>query len=56
MKELLKKNIEDWSKPFVACVLGMTSGINLSVEHLFIAFKTATITLLLGIIIKNIKG
>lgn len=56
MKELLKKNIEDWSKPFVACILGMTSGINLSVEHLFIAFKTATITLLLGIIIKNIKG
>jgi len=56
MQELLKKNIEDWSKPFVACILGMTSGIDLSAEHLFIAFKTATITLLLSIIIKNIKG
>jgi hypothetical protein len=56
MQELFKKNIEDWSKPFVACILGMTSGIDLSAEHLFIAFKTATITLLLGIIIKNIKG
>lgn len=54
--KLVKDSVEDWSKPFVACILGMTSGIDLSLGHLFIAFKTATITLLLGIIIKKIKG
>jgi len=54
--KLVKDTVEDWSKPFVACILGMTSGIDLSLGHLFIAFKTATITLLLGIIIKKIKG
>lgn len=53
--KLIKQNIEDWSKPFVACLLGMTSGIDLTLGHLFIAFKTATITLLLGMIIKKVK-
>lgn len=53
--KLIKQNIEDWSKPFVACLLGMTSGIDLTLGHLFIAFKTATITLLLGVIIKKVK-
>ena len=56
MLDTLKNTIEDWSKPFVACLLGMTSGIDLSPGHLFIAFKTATITLLLGLLIKKIKG
>jgi hypothetical protein len=56
MLDTIKNTIEDWSKPFVACLLGMTSGIDLSPGHLFIAFKTATITLLLGLIIKKIKG
>jgi hypothetical protein len=54
--EVLKETIEDWSKPFVACLLGMTSGIDLSLGHLFIATKTATITLVLGLIIKKVKG
>lgn len=53
--KLIKQNIEDWSKPFVACLLAMTSGIDLTLGHLFIAFKTATITLLLGMIIKKVK-
>lgn len=52
---LLRQHIEDWSKPFVACILGMTSGIDLSLGHLFIATKTATTTLILGIIINKIK-
>lgn len=52
----MKQNIEDWSKPFIACILGMTSGIDLSLGHIFIAFKTATITLLLGLIIKKVKN
>lgn len=56
MKSLMKQNIEDWSKPFIACILGMTSGIDLSLGHIFIAFKTATITLLLGLIIKKVKN
>jgi hypothetical protein len=56
MKNALKQNIEDWSKPFVACVLGMTSGIDLSLGHFFIAGKTATITLLLSFIIKKVKN
>lgn len=56
MKNVLKQNIEDWSKPFVACILGMTSGLDLTLGHLFIATKTATITLLLGFIIKKIKN
>jgi len=55
MKNQLKENIEEWSKPFVACLLGMTSGIDLSLGHFFIATKTATITLLLGVAIKKIK-
>lgn len=54
--DIIKETIEDWSKPFVACLLGMTSGIDLSLGHLFIAFKTATITLLLGLIITKIKN
>lgn len=53
--DLVKKTVEDWSKPFVACLLGMTSGIDLSLGHLFIATKTATITLLLGLVIQKIK-
>ncbi len=56
MKKIIKQNIEDWSKPFVACILGMTSGIDLSLGHLFIASKTATITLILGLIINKIKN
>lgn len=56
MLDTVKSTIEDWSKPFIACILGMTSGIDLSPGHLFIAFKTATITLLLGLLIKKIKG
>lgn len=56
MLNTVKNTIEDWSKPFIACLLGMTSGIDLTPGHLFIAFKTATITLLLGLIIKKIKG
>lgn len=52
---IFKEYIEDWSKPFVACILGMTSGIDLSLGHFFIAIKTATITLLLGIIINKVK-
>ena len=53
--KLIKENVEDWAKPFVACILGMTSGIDLSPGHFFIASKTATIALVLGIIIKKIK-
>lgn len=53
--KLIKDTVEDWAKPFVACVLGMTSGIDLSPGHFFIASKTATIALVLGIIIKKIK-
>lgn len=56
MLNTVKNTIEDWSKPFIACLLGMTSGIDLTPGHLFIAFKTATITLLLGLLIKKIKG
>lgn len=52
----IKQSIEDWSKPFVACLLGMTSGIDLSLGHLFIATKTATITLILGLVINKIKN
>lgn len=55
MKKVLQDHIEDWSKPFVACLLGMTSGIDLSLGHVFIASKTATIALVLGIIINKIK-
>jgi len=54
--KLIKSSIEDWSKPFVACLLGMTSGIDLSAGHFFIAAKTATITLILTIVIKKIKS
>lgn len=54
--KLIKENIEDWAKPFVACILGMTSGIDLSAGHFFIATKTATIALILGIIIKKVKA
>ena len=56
MKNHLQKNIEEWTKPFIACILGMTSGLDLTLGHLFIATKTATITLLLGFIIKKIKN
>ncbi len=53
---IIKQNVEDWSKPFVACILGMTSGIDLSLGHIFIASKTATITLILGLIINKVKN
>lgn len=53
---ILQKYIEDWTKPFLACILGMTSGIDLSLGHLFIASKTATIALLFGVIINRIKN
>ena len=53
--KLIKDNVEDWAKPFVACVLGMTSGIDLSPGHFLIASKTATIALVLSIIIKKVK-
>jgi len=56
MLKIIKQNVEDWSKPFIACILGMTSGIDLSLGHLFIASKTATITLILGLIINKIKN
>ena len=56
MKNALKQNIEDWSKPFVACILGMTSGLDLSFNHFFIASKTATITLILGFLVKKVKN
>jgi len=55
MLDTAKKTIEDWSKPFIACLLGMTSGIDLTPGHLFIAFKTASITLILGLVINKIK-
>ena len=54
--KLIKENIEDWAKPFVACILGMTSGIDLSAGHFLIASRTATIALILGIIIKKVKA
>ena len=53
--KVIKNNVEDWAKPFVACILGMTSGLDLSLGHFIIASKTATIALVLGIIIKKIK-
>jgi len=55
MKIHLQKNIEEWAKPFIACILGMTSGLDLTLGHFFIATKTATITLLLGFIVNKIK-
>lgn len=54
--QVIKNNVEDWAKPFVACILGMTSGIDLSLGHFFIASKTATITLILGLIINKVKN
>ena len=53
--KVIKENVEDWAKPFVACILGMTSGIDLSPGHFIIASRTATIALILSIIINKIK-
>jgi len=53
--KLIKDNVEEWAKPFVACILGMTSGIDLSPGHFIIAARTATIALVLGIVIKKVK-
>ena len=51
---ILKEHIEEWIKPFVACLIGMNVGLDL--PHLLTASKTALVALLISIVIKKVKN